>query len=109
MTWLNEYEVQDAADRFGHGQAGEALQCASLTLQALVQWTNESSDGWPYWRKPANAAKALCAIVGAALAPFSVVVSNDDVRKAQRPIKAFRTRQGADFVIFEPCKGECGA
>jgi len=99
MLFMNEYEVEDALRRFsGHPVLGPA----SRTLANLVDWTNRNSDGWAYWPKPCRAAKAL-----QELFPRRWDDDTDEeylaeqYRRALRPIKAFRTRQAADFVIVE--------
>lgn len=103
MTFiLNDYEVQDYALRYeDHPILGPATQ----TLANLVDWTYSNSDGWPYWSKPSNASKALQSLIhGERLAYLDDERADVTVaayRAALRPIKAFRTRQGADFVIVE--------
>jgi hypothetical protein len=104
MLFMNEYDVMRAIGAYGgHPVLGPAVQ----TLVNLVNWTNCNSDGWAYWPKPCRAAKQLQQLlVGdgkwAAEERQKATVTADDVRKALRPIKAFRTRQGADFEIVEP-------
>jgi hypothetical protein len=101
---MNEYEISDAQDRYhGHPTLGPAVQ----TLTHLVDWTNANSDGWPYWRKPSRAAAQLMELItgDGTLAAQQDVDSRATVtavRKALTPIKAFRTRQGADFTIVSP-------
>jgi hypothetical protein len=105
--WMNELEIGDMLARYGNHQVvGPAVH----TLTHLVGWTNGHSDGWPYWQKPARAADKLMDLVleherwdrgefrhprpGAEATPAAL-------KLALRPLKAFRTRQAADFVIFE--------
>ncbi len=103
--WLNEYEVEEMHNRYAHSGKPE-IQAAARTLADLVVWTNENSDGWPYWRKPAQAAKRLCA----ALQQHHLhewlgrgePVAAEEWLAALRPIKAFRTRQHARFRIWAP-------
>ncbi len=91
---MNEYDISEAQDRY-HGDP--VLGPAVTTLTRLVDWTNANSDGWAYWPKPARAAARLMELIEG-----DGTVTADDVRKALRPIKAFRTRHGADFFIVEP-------
>lgn len=101
MLFMNEYDVQEAEQAFRNDPV---LGPAVLTLRNLVDWTNRNSDGWAYWPKPCRAAKNLQQLLQSqhryASNPDDVTAS--DVRAALRPIKAFRTRQGADFDIVEP-------
>jgi hypothetical protein len=108
---LNEYEVDEAVRRHGLGGPEDErpnLRAAVITLDNLVDWTNQNSDGWPYWRKPAQASKQLQQLVHdatfgrARFEPEVADISTADLRRALRPIKAFRTRQSATFTIEEP-------
>lgn len=105
MTWMNEHEITEAWRRLADDPVvGPAVQ----TLANLVDWTNSNSDGWPYYRGPANAASSLMTLVQARMynLPASAIeVTAETVAKALRPVKAFRTRQGADFTIVEPAQG----
>lgn len=105
--FMNEYDVMAATSRFrDHPTLGPATR----TLSNLMEWTNRSSDGWCYWRKPSNASRKLQELIGAA--QDSARRSPEDlddgtytaaaVKRSYSPIKAFRTRQGADFAIEVP-------
>jgi hypothetical protein len=104
MRYMNTYEIEDAARRFrDHAILGPAVQ----TLTNLMNWTNENSDGWAYWPKPARAAARLMLLIEGD-DPRSAVfdrkredVTLAEYRKALAPIKSFRTRQGATFEIVE--------
>ncbi len=99
--FMNEYEIDDAAQRFA---ADPILGPATKTLQNLKDATNANSDGWPYWQKPARAAKALMDLIDTAVLnawSTKVEITPSQVRKAMTPIKAFRTRSGLDFEIVE--------
>ena len=105
MKWMNEYEVADARRRWrGHPLLGPATE----TLQNLVDCTNRSSDGWPYWKKPAKAAARLMELIeptGRPEARFDEEredVTEADLRAAYRPIKAFLTRQALTCTLVEP-------
>jgi len=106
--WMNEHEVEEAFDTFESAHpAVPNLAAGASVLDALVAWTNENSDGWPYWQKPSNAAKPLMELLGAhtyaarfgyyqGTAKTLEDVSEADLRKAMTPIKAFLKRQGID-------------
>lgn len=100
-VWLNEWEVEQVREAY---QADPILRPATMTLASLVRWTNENSDGWPYWKKPARAAEKLMVLIEAAHSPSlgdPVVPTEAAYKAALVPIKAFRTRQGAEFPIYE--------
>ncbi len=100
MIFMNEYEIEDAARRYAEDPV---LGPASVTLLNLMEWTNRNSDGWPYWPKPCRAAKALQALLTSQsrYGWETSTVTLPEYRAALRPVKAFRTRQGADFQIVE--------
>lgn len=103
MMFMNEYEVNDALQRYaGHPILGPATR----TLEELVYWTNTHSDGWAYWPKPCRAAAKLQELLTGDGTWFyrdqlAGSVNEAEYRKALKPIKAFRTRQGADFAIYD--------
>lgn len=100
MRYMNEYEIADATARFAEHPI---LGPATRTLSNLVAWTNQNSDGWPYWAKPCRAAQKLQAVIteGDDYNTEREDVTAAMVTAALRPIKAFRTRQGATFEIVE--------
>lgn len=114
---MNEYEIEEAAERHARHPV---LGPATRTLAGLMAWTNTNSDGWPYWRKPRQAAAKLMALIEAAswregdLRYAEPTV--DACKAALRPVKAFRTRQANDrgrepadlFEIIEPGPGVGG-
>lgn len=108
MRFMNEYDVAEANRRWdGHTVLGPAVK----TLVNLMEWTNSHSDGWAYWPKPARAAEKLMALIegddhpegrrGAMFDHERADVTAESLKAALRPIKAFRTRQEADFTILE--------
>lgn len=104
MRYMNEYDIDSAWRRHGyHPVLGPAVQ----TLANLVEWTNRNSDGWAYWPKPCRAAARLQELIerdGTSRYLFDderLDATPEEYRAALRPIKAFRTRQGADFEIIE--------
>lgn len=102
MLFMNTYEIEEALRRHvDHPVLGPATQ----QLAELEEWTNRNSDGWAYWPKPCRAAAALQTLIqqGDAAERGEVVapVTPAAYKAALRPIKAFRTRQGADFALYE--------
>lgn len=97
MTFiLNQYEIDDAQRKAAQDFHRPNAQAAVLTLARLVEWTNNNSDGWAYWRKPHTAATKLQVIVrDHYYYPFEQGdLSAKDLKAAYTPIKAFLTRQG---------------
>lgn len=104
MRYMNGYDIAQAQRAWGeHPILGPALE----TLDNLVQWTNCNSDGWAYWPKPCRAAAKLMEMIerdGTSrykYEPTRPDVTVEEYKAALRPIKAFRTRFGADFIIVE--------
>jgi len=104
MRFMNEWDVQEAEGRYAdHPILGPATQ----TLRNLVDWTNGHSDGWAYWPKPCRAAAKLQEMIerdGTSRYRFDeerLDVTLAEYKAALQPVKAFRTRQGADFEIVE--------
>lgn len=103
MLFMNEYDVGDARARYAdHAILGPA----TATLDNLVEWTNSNSDGWAYWPKPCRAAERLQSLIQGDNPRARFDTERDDVtlaayRAALRPVKSFRTRQGATFEVVE--------
>lgn len=99
---MNEYEIKECLARY---QKHPILGPATRTLHNLMRWTNSHSDGWMYWTKPASAAAQLQDLIeGNRLSRYDSEredVTEAAYKKALVPIKAFRTRQAADFYIEE--------
>jgi hypothetical protein len=101
--FLNEYDVAEALVTFAEHPI---LGPATRTLSALVIATNANSDGWAYWPKPSRAARKLQELIvrdgtyqyRSGDRPDVTVA---EYRKALAPLKAFRTRSGLSFEIFE--------
>ena len=106
MMFMNEMDVEYLAGKY---EGDAVMGPATRTLENLVQATNACSDGWPYWQKPARAAKKLMTLIQEQdrLSPYSVrpgqpePATAADVRASYRAIKSFRTREGMDFEIVE--------
>lgn len=109
MRFMNQWDVEEAAQRYGHHHP--VLGPATATLLNLMRWTNQNSDGWAYWPKPTRAAAKLMGLIEGDLHPEGVRgarfdVEREDVtaaayRTALRPIKTFRTKHGGTFEIIE--------
>lgn len=105
MLFMNDYDIHRAARVLQNDPAGsEAVRQVAI----LKEWADSNSDGWAYWPKPVNAAKSLIQLINSAVNDFYRGVDREDVgidpcdlKAALRPIKAFRTRQGADFQVVE--------
>lgn len=105
--WMNEHDISEAANRFvDHPVLGPATR----TLYELMDDVNSHSDGWPYWKAPANAAAKLMELIQGDRSWEARHGEREDVtleqlRKAYRPLKAFRTRRGEEcgltFTLYE--------
>jgi len=98
--YMNDWDIIEAADRYAdHPVLGPATQ----TLQNLQEWADQVSDGWAYWPKPSRAAAKLQELIHGD-GTYASLENTDRATPAAyaaalRPIKAFRTRQGASFEI----------
>lgn len=104
MTWLNEWDIELAVERW---EDYPNLGTGARALDALAAWTNGNSDGWPYWAKPARASARLMGLLAAKETEYrqggSVAdLSDSELSQVLRPIKAFLTRQGADWRTILP-------
>lgn len=103
MRFMNEYDIQRAGRLYhDHPVLGPAVH----TLVSLRNWTDANSDGWAYWPKPARSAAKLMELIEGdgthqAQREADQRATPEAYRKALAPVKAFRTRQGADFEIVE--------
>jgi len=98
MRFMNEWDIQRVVAVYDRHPI---LGPASKTLESLKNWTNENSDGWAYWPKPCRAAAKLMELLERDPRYGEAVVTEAEYKAALRPIKAFRTRQGADFEIVD--------
>lgn len=104
MRFMNRYDIGEARRRYQHHPI---LGPATHTLKSIMMAADANSDGWAYWPKPARAAAKLMELIerdGTAKYRFDddrPDVTVDEYRKALRPIKAFRTRTGIPFEIYD--------
>lgn len=110
-TWMNEDEIAEAVERFDDPGL-DNLRRGAHTLRRLMRWTNENSDGWPYWKKPAAAANKLMELLDTKTREQShrgdglTDITDAELAKALSPIKAFLTREGVDHsLILEEARG----
>lgn len=83
MLFMNTYEIDEAIYRF---RLDPVLGPAARILGELRDLANETSDGWCYWPKPANAARLLMELLQRRAG------TSQEVRHALSPIRAFLTR-----------------
>lgn len=97
MMFMNEWDIGNAIAQFDQ-QETPNLARGAQTLLALMNWTNENSDGWPYWPKPARAATRLMTLLQAADRFDPQDVTAAEMNAALRPVKVFLTRQNANHA-----------
>lgn len=97
MRYMNEWDI-DQVLSLTEQQNLPNLHRGAVVLSKLRHWANNNSDGWPYWTKPALAAKKLMAMLDnrELFLGRGTDVPWSEVNKAFIPIKALLTRQGAD-------------
>lgn len=91
--WMNEYDIEAALN---WTPEGTNLERGARTLYRLMKWTNENSDGWPYWQKPSRAATRLMELLQGARHGDGEDVTETQLKAALTPIKAFLTRHGVN-------------
>jgi hypothetical protein len=104
--WMNRHDIEMAEYHFAGGETPN-LYAGARALHALMDWTDDNSDGWPYWRQPSSAAKRLMDLLSAhTYAAYTGDyqgtgnplhdVTEGDVKRALTPVRAFLTRQSVD-------------
>lgn len=98
MRYMNEYDIEEALDRFDLATTPHRAALAQI-VSDLAEWANRNSDGWVYWPKPVRAAaKAMEQIDPTDWASIHRLETEDctlaEYTAAVRPIKAFLTRHG---------------
>lgn len=101
--WMNRYEIADAQSVDAETLPNAAR--AARILDRLVEWTDQNSDGWPYWSKPSKAADKLMTALKAAMDsrfrhPYDVDITDAVLKGALTPIKSFLTKQGVDHALI---------
>lgn len=103
MRFMNEFDVDFAERRYGDNPI---VMQAIRTLRSLITAADENSDGWAFWPKPARSAAKLMELIegngtNEAIRTIGERATPDAYRKAIAPIKAFRTRSGINFQIYD--------
>lgn len=98
VLFMNEYEIENAVVRFASGGNTPFLAEGAGVLYRLMTWTNNNSDGWPYWRKPTQAASRLMTLLLGVDRYNLQDVTPAELKAACTPIKSFLTRQGVDHA-----------
>lgn len=107
--WMNEYDVEAAVRDFDPAEVPN-LAAGAQALAALVEWTNSNSDGWPYWPKPAQAAKRLMDLLSehTYAARFGYYqgtaerlhdVTSAELTAALRPVRTFMSKHSASLSV----------
>jgi len=100
---MNYGDVADAVGRYArHPVLGPAV----YTLHELVKAVDANSDGWAYWRQPSRAAQRLMELIGTTREYLDdrerSDATPDRLKKAYTPLRAFKTRSGIEFEIYDP-------
>lgn len=99
MRFMNDYDIATALRRYNAYDTPNRRKVA-VAVANLAEWTDQNSDGWPYWSKPArSAARAFDLLEGEGTNQSLHWLEDNDATDAEvtaalRPIKAFLTRQG---------------
>lgn len=97
LHFMNEYDVMDAVRMYAenpHAAARFPLRAKAATfLREFMDEVNSHSDGWAYWRAPVAAANQLMTLIEASRHEPEIV-TEQSLRKALAPIRAFMTRKG---------------
>lgn len=97
--FMNDWDLEYARARFTRATCPNRLALV-LVVDNLREWTNGHSDGWGYWQRPSRAAANAVDLIRSSTSAANVEqeahdISDDEMRAAVRPIKAFLTRQHA--------------
>lgn len=92
--WFNQADIETLAEN--HHDCPNVRKAVKL-LHALMESVNEQSDGWPYWKAPAQAASQLMQLIQNAGKTWhgtvTGTISDADLKKAITPIRRFATVQ----------------
>lgn len=102
MRFMNEWDIDLLLRRTSVDTPNRAA--GAIVLSALARWTNENSDGWVYWPKPARAAGSLMKVLEEGQSAYYrgaevVDLTDAELKRALAPIKAFLTRQGVPHSV----------
>jgi hypothetical protein len=107
-TWMNEDDILVAAARFNKGETPNLGRGARI-LSRLMEWTNNNSDGWPYWMPPARAANRLMLILQRSTTAYysgglAEDITDAELRAVLSPIKTFLTRRNVEHgtILDDP-------
>lgn len=107
-AWMNEYEIDRAVqDYVDNPHAAARFPVRAKAAQFLREFrdeVNSHSDGWAYWKLPANAAKQLMDLLQASHQEPEIL-TEQAFRKALGPIKSFMTRRGTQAGMQMPKLG----
>lgn len=93
MMYMNEYEINDAVDRFRHLTNPIPLRAAKF-LAAFRDEVNSHSDGWAYWNAPVNSARKLMELCSLRDWMHAARMTEEEYKTALTPIKRFYTTKG---------------
>ena len=101
--WLNEDGIEEVLEQFAGRAETPNLARMATVVENLKNWTNQNSDGWPYWSQPSRAAGRLMGhLYRANLAGWRYEpvkdVSEDELEASLRPIRAFLNKRDADWL-----------
>lgn len=105
--WMNEHEIEEACAVLD-GAGTPHLAAAATTVHNLMTWTNQNSDGWPYWPDPSRAAAGLMDALHEALMSRwrgldPVDTTAAELARLQRPVRRFLTGRGvAHAAVIQP-------
>lgn len=97
---MNEYEIEDALRWFDEEDQPNLIHAARV-LYRLMRWTQQHSDGWPYWDKPRRASQKLQRLVldgrEANRGNYGrlIDITEAQLKAAFTPIKSLLTREKA--------------
>lgn len=97
MLYMNDYDLDFARRRFTRASKPNRLALV-MVVDNLRDWTNQHSDGWAYWPKPARAAASAMRLIQSTTNDANdrqeaTDITDAEMRAAVRPIKAFLTRE----------------
>lgn len=116
MYWLNRYEIETMGELVALVEQRQNVSLpnvkhAAACLTRLMRWTDDRSDGWPYWKPPARSAGALMQrledwrqtiYTGGTVEDVPAV----EVSKVLRPVRKFVKAQECDPDVIAPLKWE---